>query len=82
MVDDLCLERLDRFAHVGALVGQFPDCLRCRPRQVFVGAHELQQLFHLADALRNDHPEFGCQATHGVDQHRALFDQQRTNRVQ
>src|ERR1700730_4189801 len=64
--DNPGLRCLDAFSQCAAVVEQCPDGLQCSLRERRIGVDELHEFPELANALRNDQPELGRQATHGV----------------
>jgi hypothetical protein len=80
--DDLRFESLNAFGQFLTMVvqpGDRPTGLLCNG---LVRVNEFHEFRELSNAFRHGQTEFGCQAAHGIRQHRLLFDQQGSSRMQ
>jgi hypothetical protein len=82
MRNDLGFEGLDPFTQVVAVIMQSGDRLLGLFGNDLVRINKRHEFVELSYAFWNSDPKFGCQATHGVGQHRLLFDQQGPSRMQ
>jgi hypothetical protein len=80
--NDPGLEDLDPFTRVLAVIMQSGDRLLGLFWNALVRIDKRHEFVELSYAFGNGDAEFGCQAAHGVRQHRLVLDQQGSNPMQ